>query len=613
MCGIAGIISITGVNRERLKKMTDAQAHRGPDGEGFWTNDDTTTALGHRRLAIIDTSHAAAQPMHFASRYTIVHNGEIYNYIELREQLQKKGYVFVSQSDTEVILAAYDCWQQDCLPHFDGMFAFAIWDEQDKQLFAARDRLGEKPFHYFFDEGKKEFAFASEIKGLWAAGVPKNIDSTMLLNYIVPGYVQNPADKTQTFFQGIYSLPPASYLTLSLEALVPVIKKYWQPGKTVQQNITADAAIEKFGQLLQTSVSRRLRSDVPLGTSLSGGIDSGAIAAILSRQGHTSYKTFSAVFPGFEKDESAKIKTVTDVLKLSNYQTKPDAAGLIQDFEKLCYHQEQPFGSASIYAQYKVFELAAQQGVTVLLDGQGADEILSGYSKYIHWYLQELWLGSKKDFTNAKQALIKNGVAASWGTTNRLAAYFPAMAAKQLTERAVKAQQQQPDINKDFLMQYQDKSTLQKPVIKNLNDALYADTVQMGLEELLRYADRNSMAHGREARLPFLNHELVEFMFSLPAQFKINEGYSKWILRKSIAALLPAEIVWQTKKTGFEPPQQQWMQTTTLQDYLQEAKRSLVKQGVLNPQVLQKKVQPKAAHDIDNFDWRYLTAASTLL
>jgi asparagine synthase (glutamine-hydrolysing) len=613
MCGIAGIISTSRVSSGRLKKMTDAQAHRGPDGEGFWTNDAATAALGHRRLAIIDTSPAAAQPMQFAGRYTIVHNGEIYNYPELRELLQKKGYHFTSQSDTEVILAAYHCWKEGCLQQFDGMFAFAIWDEQDKVLFAARDRLGEKPFHYSFDKIKDEFIFASEIKALWAAGVEKHIDNTMLLNYIAPGYVQNPSNKAQTFFRGIYSLPPASYVTVSPGAASPVIKRYWAiDTAATDDTISAGAAIEKFRQLLQTSVHRRLRSDVPLGTSLSGGIDSGAIAAIMSGQ-HTSCKTFSAVFPGFENDESAKIKLVTDTLHLANYCTTPDAAGLVQDFEKLCYHQEQPFGSSSIYAQYKVFELAAQHGVTVLLDGQGADEILGGYPKYIHWHLQELWLSSKKDFSAAKQALIQNDTAVHWGIKNKLAAYLPVMAARQLTARAIKAQQQQPDINRDFLMQYQSRETLQKPVIKKLNDALHFDTVQMGLEELLRYADRNSMAHGREARLPFLSHELVEFVFSLPAQCKINEGYSKWILRKCLDNLLPAGIVWQTKKTGFEPPQQQWMQIATLQDYVQEAKRSLVKQGILTQQALQKKVQPKAAHDADNFDWRYLTAAHTLL
>jgi asparagine synthase (glutamine-hydrolysing) len=613
MCGIAGIISTTGVDRERLKKMTDALAHRGPDGEGCWVNIEGKTALGHRRLAIIDTSPAAAQPMHFAGGYTIVHNGEIYNYIELREQLKKKGYQFTSQSDTEVILAAYDCWKEDCLHQFDGMFAFAIWNEVEKRLFAARDRLGEKPFFYFFDEVQGVFLFASEIKALWVAGIEKHVDNAMLLNYIAPGYVQNPADKSQTFFKNIHSLPPASFLTTTLSSVKPVIKNYWVPEKdTTGHHPDTGATTDKFRELLQISVNRRLRSDVPLGTSLSGGIDSGAIAALLSQLGHNKYKTFSAVFPGFEKDESGKIALITDALKLANYQTRPDADGLVKDFEKLCYHQEQPFASASIYAQYKVFELAAQEGVTVLLDGQGADEILAGYSKYTHWYLQELWLSNKKAFADAANVLTKNGSAIGWGSKNKLAAYLPKMAANRLTAKAVKLQHT-GDIHPDFLMQHQNRESLQKPVVRTLNDILYFDTVQMGLEELLRYADRNSMAHGREVRLPFLNHQLVEFVFSLPAQFKINEGYSKWILRKSIDKLLPAEVVWQTKKTGFEPPQQQWMHNALLQDYMQEAKRSLVKQGVLLRQVLQKKVLPKAAHEADNFDWRYLTAAGTLL
>jgi asparagine synthase (glutamine-hydrolysing) len=613
MCGIAGIISSSGTDIERLKKITRAMVHRGPDGEGFWMSNDGHIALGHRRLAILDTSLAAAQPMHFAEKFVIVHNGEIYNYVELREILQKKGYHFTTQSDTEIILAAYDCWQEGCLQYFDGMFAFAIYNRHTQTLFAARDRLGEKPFYYCIDEATGECIFASEIKALWAAGVQKQADNTMLLNYITAGYVQNPADKSQTFFKNIFSLPPASYITVSSRAINPVVKKYWQLQKEAAAGITAEEAIDTFGKLLHTSVSIRLRSDVPVGTSLSGGIDSATIAALLCKQGHGNYKTFSAIFPGFEKDEAAKINLLSSQLQLTNCQVSPNAAGLIKDFEKMCYHQEQPFGSASIYAQYKVFELAAQQHITVLLDGQGADEILGGYTKYLHWYLQELWRQGKKDFTEAKNALQQNGLTISWGIKNILAAQFPAMAARQLTAKLANAQKKAPDINRDFYMQHHNNKSIQKPVATTLNDMLYFDTIQLGLEELLRYADRNSMAHSREVRLPYLSHQLVEFVFSLPAQYKINDGFSKWLLRKFADKLLPADITWQTKKTGFEPPQQQWMQNITFQDYVYEAKRSLVKQGILNSTVLQQKVQPRAAHDSNNFDWRYLSAANTIL
>lgn len=613
MCGIAGIISVEQNDNtgRRLQKMTHALAHRGPDGEGHWQKG--AAALGHRRLAIIDISPAAAQPMHYANRYSIVHNGEIYNYLELKETLQKKGYAFTSQSDTEVILAAYDCWQQQCLQQLDGMFAFAIWDEQTQTLFAARDRFGEKPFYYSLEKAPRSLLFASEIKALWAAGIPKERNDTMLLNFLTLGFVQNPADKASTFFNHIHSLPPAHYMRYRSSDGQLEIQPYWtlQP-KAPSYDGKPEAAIEQFFHLLQQSVRLRLRSDVAVGTSLSGGIDSAAIAAIMSREApHT--QSFSAVFPGFEKDESANIELTSGFLHIANHQTTPNAAGLLTDFEKLCHHQEQPFGSASIFAQYKVFELAAGQQVTVLLDGQGADETLAGYNRYIHWYLQQLWRHNSSAFAAEKQALLNNNLPFQWGLSNQLAAIFPRLAASQLKRRAINAQRHQGAIAKDFFEHSYRPSDWQKPVVRELNDILYYDTVQMGLEELLRYADRNSMAHGREVRLPFLSHQLVEWVFALPAHYKIHQGFTKWILRKAINDHLPPPITWQTKKTGFEPPQQQWMQDANMQQLVQAAKEKLVQAGILQPSVLQQKLQPKAAHEADNFDWRYLTAAYTLL
>lgn len=613
MCGIAGIISAGQNNNtgQRLQQMTHALAHRGPDGEGHWLKG--AAALGHRRLAIIDISPAGAQPMHYANRYSIVHNGEIYNYLELRATLQKKGYTFTSQSDTEVILAAYDCWQQDCLQQLDGMFAFAIWDEQTQTLFAARDRFGEKPFYYCLEQTTQSLLFASEIKALWAAGIPKERNDTMLLHFLTLGFVQHPADKATTFFKHIYSLPPAHYMRYRSGDGQPVVQAYWTLQKKEQPlHGQPEAVIAQFFDLLQQSVRLRLRSDVPVGTSLSGGIDSAAIAALMSRE-TPNIQSFSAVFPGFEKDESINIELTSGFLHISNQQTQPNATGLLADFEKLCWHQEQPFSSASIFAQYKVFELAAAQGVTVLLDGQGADETLAGYPRYIHWYLQQLWRQNKAAFAEEKQALLQNNIPFRWGMANRLASYFPGWAASRLTQRAMNAQRHQPDVAKDFFEHSYQPHSWQKPILKDLNDVLYYDTVQMGLEELLRYADRNSMAHGREVRLPFLSHHLVEWLFALPAQYKIHKGFAKWILRKAINDWLPPPVSWQTKKTGFEPPQQQWMQNAQVQQLVQAAKEKLVGAGILQANALQKKMEPKAAHDADNFDWRYLCAAHTLL
>ncbi|HMJ48012.1 MAG TPA: asparagine synthase (glutamine-hydrolyzing), partial [Ferruginibacter sp.] len=363
MCGIAGIISQDSSNivLPVLKRMADSLAHRGPDGEGFWINEGANAGFAHRRLAVIDLSATGAQPMHYLNRYTIVYNGEIYNYPELKKELQVAGYTFTSKSDTEVILAAYDCYKENCVTYFDGMFAFAIWDEKHQSLFAARDRFGEKPFYYYSDKNK--FAFASEMKALWAAGIERNVEHKMVLNYIALGYVQNPADKSQTFFNKISSLLPAHCLQLNLRTGKFTISNYWQIDKQYLQKISVANASKRFIELFNSSIYKRLRSDVPVGASLSGGLDSSSIAYFINRQlleanASENFKSFSAIFPGYEKDEEKYIKTVAEQCRFETFTVTPTADSLIRDFEKLCYHQEEPFPSSSIYTQYKVFELA---------------------------------------------------------------------------------------------------------------------------------------------------------------------------------------------------------------------------------------------------------------
>lgn len=618
MCGIAGIISPdkSVLNYVALKKMADSLAHRGPDGEGLWINSSHKMGFAHRRLSIIDLSNAAAQPMHYMHQYCIVYNGEIYNYIELKRDLQKAGYHFNSNSDTEVILAAYDYYKEKCVLYFDGMFSFAIWDEKEQTLFAARDRFGEKPFYYYCE--KNVFAFASEMKALWAAGVNKQVEYKMILNYITLGYVQNPANKSQTFYNNIYSLPPAHYLVFNSEADHLLIQGYWDIDKQAQVKISEEEAVYRINELLGTSVSRRLRSDVPLGTSLSGGLDSSSIVHYiheLSSGRETKMKTFSAVFPGFEKDERKYVQQVTSTYHLESHTIIPDASGLIKDFEKLCYHQEEPFPSSSIYAQYKVFELAKSENIKVLLDGQGADEVLAGYHKYIHWHLQEMV--SRNKFSGAareRKLLLKNNATFHWGIKNFLAAMLPSHASIALEKNEYNRIIHNHDITKQLMgfIKGREWEGIHKPVVTKLNDILYFNTMQSGLEELLRYCDRNSMAHGREVRLPFLFHELVQFIFTLPSRFKINNGYTKYILRKLMEDKLPHNIVWRTDKIGYEPPQKQWMENPLMKDYLHEAKSGLVKEHILKPQVLTKKTRAHHAHEADNFDWRYLCVAQML-
>lgn len=604
-----------------LKKMTDAIAHRGPDGERQWSNSNDTVHLGHRRLSIIDLSQAAAQPMEFADRYQLLHNGEIYNYLEIRSFLLNKGYHFKTQSDSEVILAAYDFWKEKCLQQFDGMFAFAIWDERDKKLFVARDRFGEKPFYYYEDE--KHFIFASEMKALWAIGVDKIIDNKMLLNYITLGHVQNCIDKEQTFFEDIYTLPPAHYLTyIPASNQLSRITRYWTINKELKIDISQSYAIDKFTELLNNSVKRRLRSDVSLGTSLSGGLDSSTIAATINAvqknnngHAHAALQTFSAVFPGFKHDESGYIDLLSNTLNLQSHRASPTANELVNEFEKLCYHQEEPFSSSGIYAQYKVFELAKQKQVKVLLDGQGADEILAGYPKYIHWYLQEVLSRHKLGATQKERSLFrKNNQPFNWDIKNVFAAFLPSHAAMQLEKREYKKTITHPYVHPDFLsmLKHQEWVGIHKPIVTKLNDILHFHTTEMGLEELLRFADRNSMAHGREVRLPFLNHELVEFVFSLPAQLKMHDGWPKYLLRQSMDKKLPPEIVWRKEKVAYEPPQKNWMEENVMQDYIREAKTKLVNSGILSKKVLEKKIEPMAAHEDKNYDWRYLCAAQLI-
>jgi asparagine synthase (glutamine-hydrolysing) len=611
MCGIAGIIQpAKGVyTKGHVKKMTDALSHRGPDGEGYWQNEDETVLFGHRRLSIIDLTNAAAQPMHYRQRYSIIHNGEIYNYIEIRDALSKKGYQFYTQSDTEVIIAAYDCYRSECVDQFDGMFSFAIWDEQEKELFAARDRFGEKPFFYSFQQ--QQLVFASEMKGLWAAGIDRKPNLKMLFNFITIGYTGNPADPSETFFDSIYKLPAASCLYYKPVNKELVIEKYWDLDTEYNtRGVNEQNVIEQFTHLLSQSIKKRFRSDVSIGTSLSGGLDSSSIIALSHElnESSNSHKCFTAVFPGFEKDEEAYAKQVAAVFNMQHYTVSATADEMTHDLEKLMYHQEEPFGSASIYAQYKVYELAAKNNIKSMLDGQGADETLAGYHKYYKWYWQELFrrrkLMKSKELKYAKE----NGVKETFGLNNIIASFFPDMASVFLERQYLLNALQHEDLTKEFIRSQSKEAYYTAPPVSGLNDALYFNTCISGLEELLRYADHNSMAHGCEVRLPFLDHNLVEFIFSLPPDFKIKQGWTKWVLRKSVNNKLPSEITWRKNKVGFEPPQQQWMRNKTIQEMIRESRKKLAAEKIIKPNVVDRSVNATPSYSAGNYDWRYLVA-----
>ncbi|MET0242605.1 MAG: asparagine synthase (glutamine-hydrolyzing), partial [Flavitalea sp.] len=575
------------------------------DGEGFWLSPSGNAGFGHRRLAIIDLTDNGAQPMHFEDRYTIVYNGEIYNYKELRRELEADGIRFRSESDTEVILAGYSKFGADCCTRFDGMFAFAIWDEKERVLFAARDRFGEKPFCYHIAAGS--LWFASEAKAIRVIKKDLEIDPDQLIRFLTIGHTRNPADPAKTLYKSIQELPAAHTLTFRAGDKEAVIKRYWELNIRTGKHPDEKAATEQFGALLKDSVNKRLRSDVPLGSSLSGGLDSSSIVAIMQQSGIQNLDTFSAIFPGYERDESANINTITGMYNCRSHFTRPDVNDLVKLLPQILYHQETPVSSASIFAQYKVFELAKQNGVTVLLDGQGADETLGGYTNQLQWGLQEIYRKSGADLKTNLRALGSEGVPYEWGLKNKISAWLPSFTAGVLKQREKRKVASDEFISKEYLDAYYDPAGFpDKPVINNLNDILFHHTTQSGLNELLHYADRNSMAHGREVRLPFLNHELVQFVFSLPVHYKIRDGYTKWILRNSMNNILPAQINWQRTKIGFDPPQKSWMQQPELQTMIFEARASLVEKGVLSKRAVSKKIQPHDTHAADNYDWRFL-------
>lgn len=608
MCGIAGAVSRRGkpINEQRLEAAGTTLAHRGPDGTGFWLAEDGAMALAHRRLSILDTTSCAAQPMRYL-HYVIVHNGEIYNYIELKKELAQKGYCFGSNSDTEVIVAAFDAYGKACVQHFDGAFAFAIWDLQKDCLFAARDRFGEKPFFFFTDA--EQLVFASELKALWQYGIAKKPNLAMLYNFLTIGYTSNPTDPQETFYTNIHKLPAASYLTYAVATNTVRIETYWQL-QLFQKPITEEAAIAQFNDLLANSVQKRLRSDVAIGTSLSGGLDSSAIVALCAQQASEQYShnSFTAVFPGFEKNEQLFAEQVALQFGLKQFQIPITENELLQHIDAVAFHQEEPFTSASVVAQYSVYHKAKEAGVTVLLDGQGADEILAGYSKYYPWYWQQLYREKSLKKSGELAHARAMGILKPFGIKEKTAALLPQFAlSMQQTLRAKKAANT-PYLNRDFAFANKANLYYSLPATPDLNGALYFNTVVNGLEELLRYADRNSMAHGVEVRLPFLNHHLVEFLFSLPAHFKIHQGWTKWLLRKSLEYTLPQNIVWRKAKVGFEPPQKAWMQHKAVQERLMEGKKELVQEQILSPKALQQ-FTPTDAYAANAADWRAWSAS----
>jgi asparagine synthase (glutamine-hydrolysing) len=619
MCGIAGIVSKSNrVQIQELKAMTDIIYHRGPDGDGHWINEIGNVGFGHRRLSIIDLSNHASQPMHFGNgRYTITFNGEIYNYLELRQDLLQKGITFSSNSDTEVLLALYAQKGAACLEELDGMFAFAIWDDLEKVLFCARDRFGEKPFHYAFSNDGK-FVFSSEIKQLFEVGISRKCNQKILFNFFESNHVlHDPRCPEETFYQEVNRLEPAHYMIVTPDLIV-VKKRYWDLNMDSENTeISIQEAADKFHELLLQSVKLRLRSDVPVGSSLSGGLDSSTIVCLIDKLNDNqtiAQKTFSARFKNFERDEGKFMQIVIDSTNAEPHFTFPDEQKFVSDFKKVCWHQEEPFGGPSVFAQWEVMKLAKQENVTVLLDGQGADESLAGYHYFFHTYLNELKRNQSLLYESELNAY-RSRHNPNYGLEQSISSAKQQSFEDKLkdlirpiyrTFRPIKQEVPSghvPDfLNKEFTSQFESEEKLPEHT-GGLKEQLYVNNCVIGLNNLLRFADRNSMAFSREMRLPFLSHQVVEFLFSLPNEFKIQDGWTKYIMRKAFEPILPKEITWRVDKIGYEPPQSRWMENKEIKDLIESSIVDLENEGIINK-------KRKATEKSD--EWNSLVVSETL-
>lgn len=553
MCGIFGQVNYNKkVSLEAATKMSQALYHRGPDGEGIWSNESGSVFLGHRRLAILDLSDNGKQPMiSKCGRFILTFNGEIYNYKELKKLLPEVE--FRSETDTEVLLELFIKLGVKSFNLLNGMFAFAIWDNLKNELTCARDRFGEKPFFYYHTSG--ELLFSSEIKALWQSGIRKNVSKEALFNFLINNKVENFNDRNSTFYEGVLKLDVGSYMVFSENSIV--CSKYYKIEPDIL-NISLNESIEELRRLMNDSVSLRMQSDVEVGCSLSGGLDSSIIVSVIENlRNNRQLKTFSARFKDFDKDEGQFIDLIANNKNIISNSVWLDKQTYKNSFEKVCYHQDEPFSSASINAQYEVMSLAKSSNVTVLLDGQGADEYFAGYFFYLNNYYRQLKKNNKPLFKNElREYRNKNNQFWNQPLVRKRINEYPKLdliinkVRDRLTSNEIKEM-----LEKNIYNQIKTFDEYQELTLK---ERLLISLFGGELQELLRYADRNSMAHSREVRLPYLDHRIVEFVMSLPDHFLINNAFNKYLLRKSYENELPKEIVWRKNKIGFEIPQNNW-------------------------------------------------------
>lgn len=597
MCGIAGIKGFD--NRfsvHDLEKMGNTFPWRGPDDKGVFFDQARGIGLAHRRLSIIDTSAAGVQPMFDSDRQlVIVFNGEIYNYLELRKELEGLGAVFHTKTDTEVILAAYKRWGIHCLDRFNGMWAFAIYDIRNRSLFMARDRMGIKPFYYYRDD-QGIFYFASEVKAILSAldQVP-DLDLSGLDPYMSFGYLPG----EDTLFKGIRRLLPGHYMTLDSDNLLKT-GRYWDLNFSVGPDKGLDYYVENGRELLNSAIDLRLRSDVPLGIFLSGGLDSSSIVGLLASRVSQPLKTFSVAYDlGRQFNETPWARQVAETFQTDHHEffvTPEQFSDFIPDFIR---YMDEPVTESAAISLYYIARLAKTH-VTVALSGEGADEILGGYDFYRYMAVLDIWYKTAGPAGSRLIAGIGQKLLPGAAKLNK----YLALGAMPLAQRykgistygeSLKSSLYKPEL-KGFLERKQNSRVngFLKDLFartegeKPLNRMLYFDTKTWLPDDLLIKADRMSMAASIELRVPFLDYRLVEFCASLPIKYKINRGIHKYLLKQIMKPILPREII-NRKKMGFPTPLQS-MFKGPLSDYARDVLTgpSCMLHNYFEPMVIQK-------------------------
>jgi asparagine synthase (glutamine-hydrolysing) len=569
MCGIAGQVKLRGkVTEQNCKAMTDAIAHRGPDGEGMYINPAATVALGHRRLSFLDLTEAGKQPMtNEDGTLWLTYNGEIYNYIELRQELERSGHLFHSHTDTEVILHGFEQWGYDVVNHLKGMFAFGLWDEKKQQLYLARDRFGIKPLYYSYQNGN--FVFASEIKAVKAnSEVSTTLDRSSFADYFVYRHVPSP----KSIWKEVAKLPAAHYLVLSAEGKVTT-EEYWKI--PFAENVISDKeAIERFDELLLTSVKTHARSDVPVGSFLSGGYDSSSIVYYMSRFGYVP-STFSIGFENWDVSEHLYAEMVAKQYHTDHYTHILQAQSL-DILDHLSWVYDEPNGDISTIPTYLVSKEARKE-VKAVMSGEGADEFLVGY----HW--QKFYWRENRNFRQKlRDFFTGNPYVLQYYGSNMSMGKFDNADLKQLLHPDLHT-----NIRKDTEWYYRELYDSSLPDLKALQKL---DVKHFMGELILAKMDRASMANSLEVRVPFLDHEICEFIFQLSPDVYFRKEETKHLLYQNIKDHFPPKILNRSKQ-GFVGPDQYYMNTAWYDERLHSSK--LVKDGLINAAYVERLLSQK--------------------